>query len=134
MTQKQIVATLAVLGVLLAAGFVLAFSPLADNLFTEGNDTMDDLFGLVLGMLVIVAVAGGGIISVIACCNLGKRLGYDPYAGLLLLIPLVNIMVFFLWAFQQSPNEKAIVRFKRERQPETKPAATSAIDINTSES
>lgn len=69
---------------------------------------MDDVLGLLFGILVLFGSAALGITWIIACCYLSKRLGYDSYAGLLLLIPLVNVFVFFYWAFKESPNERRL--------------------------
>ncbi len=63
---------------------------------------------LLLTGLVLAGIAALGITSIIACYQLGKRLGYDLYAGLLLLIPGVNLFVFCYWAFKESPTERKI--------------------------
>lgn len=100
MTQKQIIASAVFLGVVCITAFVLFQSPVAEGLFREGNDTADDIFGLALAVLMLAGIVGLSIAIIIACCYLGKRLGYDMYAGLLLLVPVVNVVVLFAWAFR----------------------------------
>lgn len=86
----------------LATTFVFTFSPLAQNL-SFGN-----VLYLLLVALVITVVVGLNITGIVACCMLAKRLGYEQMNGLLLVIPLVNIFVFFYWAFKESPNERKL--------------------------
>jgi len=62
-----------------------------------------------LGSLVIA------IVSVPAWCMLAKRLGYDAMAGLLMLIPVANLFVFFYWAFTESPTERKLRSIKAAR-------------------
>ena len=66
---------------------------------------------LLLTGLVLAGIAALGITSIVACCYLGRRLGYDPYAGLLLLIPGVNVFVFYYWAFKESPTERKLCTY-----------------------
>jgi hypothetical protein len=64
--------------------------------------------GLLMGIAILFGSGAFGVTWVVACCYLSKRLGYDLYAGLLLVIPVVNVLVFFYWAFNESPNERKI--------------------------
>ena len=68
-----------------------------------------------LSFVVLVVFVGLGVGSIIAWCQIGKRLGYDLYTGLLMLIPIVNIFVFFSWAFRESPNERRIRALKNAK-------------------
>jgi hypothetical protein len=61
----------------------------------------------------VFAICGGvAVASIIAWCQIAKRLGYDLYAGLLMPIPVVKLWVFFFWAFRESPNERRIRSLK----------------------
>lgn len=111
MTQKQILLTISLLGFALIVGFVLLFSPLTNNLFAANGNLMDDALGLLIGIVMLSCLTALGITSIVAFCYLGKRLGYDLYSGLLLLIPGVNLVVFFLWAFKESPNERKLQKY-----------------------
>ena len=110
MKQTTTVILVALAGLLGVAAFVLAFSPLTKTLFdsSRGGDTLDDVLGLLIGILVLFGTAAIAIIWIVACCYLGKRLGYDLYVGLLLIIPVVNLIVFLYWAFNESPNERRL--------------------------
>jgi drug/metabolite transporter (DMT)-like permease len=73
---------------------------------------MGDLIEISANLLVFAICASVGIASIIAWCQIAKRLGYDLYAGLLMLIPVANLCVFFYWAFRESPNERRIRTLK----------------------
>lgn len=92
MKQRTIVILVVLAGLLGVTAFVLAFSPLTKTLFdsTNGGDTMDDVLGLLIGILMLFGSAVIAVTWIVACCYLGKRLGYDLYAGLLLVIPGVR--------------------------------------------
>lgn len=127
MSRKQNIVAAIACFVFFVAIFVILFSPLANGLFASGNDTVDDVIGLVVAILVLSATGILAVTMVIACCQLAKRLGYDPIAGLLLLIPLVNFVVFFQWAFTESPNEKKMSKLKRaQKSSSTKPFSHDA--------
>lgn len=104
MTPARILFTLGFFGLMLITALVLLLSPLSSQIFhpSSNTDWLEDAAGLLLFLLLLFGVAALGVTTIIACCSLGKRLGYDPYAGLLLLIPLVNLFVFFSWAFKGS--------------------------------
>jgi hypothetical protein len=115
--QKSIVIAVGLVGLFAVAAFVLAFSPLSKHLFDSsgGANRIDDVFGPLIGILVLFGSGAIGITWIIACCNLSKRLGYDLYAGLLLIIPVVNVFVFFYWAFKESPNERRLRQLIAQR-------------------
>lgn len=73
---------------------------------------MTDILGLLVALLYFVVFPALAVVSIIAWCQIAKRLGYDLYAGLLMLIPVVNLLVFFYWAFRESPNERRIQSLK----------------------
>ena len=110
MEPARILFTLGFFGLMLITVAVLLFSPLSNQLFNPGSNTdwIEDILGLLFLVLTLFGISVLAITSIIACCQLGKRLGYDPYAGLLLLIPGVNVFIFFYWAFKESPNERKL--------------------------
>ena len=85
----------------------LAFSPGAQD------PSLNGVLLLLSVALSITVVLGVSIAGIVACCMLAKRLGYEQVSGLLLLIPIVNIFVFFNWAFQESPNERKLRKLKQ---------------------
>jgi hypothetical protein len=110
MTPAKMLAAIGLVGLGLITALVLIFSPLTSQLLEPGDnsDWLEDVLGLILFVLTLFSISLLGITSIIACCQLGKRLGYDLYAGLLLLIPGVNVLIFFYWAFKESPNERRL--------------------------
>jgi len=73
---------------------------------------MPDILEALAGLLMFVIIPALAVASIIAWCQIAKRLGYDPYTGLLMLIPVANLFVFFCWAFWESPNERRIRSLK----------------------
>ena len=73
---------------------------------------MTDILGGLAALLIFVMIPALAVASIIAWCQIAKRLGYDLYAGLLMLIPVVNLVVFFYGAFWESPNERRIRMLK----------------------
>jgi len=126
-TMKRIVGISAAAIFVLTTIFVFTFSPLADGLFNSGNDTLDDIFGLLAASVGITVGAGVVITGIVASCMLARRLGYDQMNGLFLLIPVVNILVFFYWAFRESPNEQQL-RMLKQRTDSAKLRATETQD------
>ena len=126
MSRKQIIVAAIACFVFFVAIFVILFSPLANGLFASGNDTVDDVIGLVVAILVLSATGILAVTLIIACCQLAKRLGSEQSAGLLLLIPGVNLIVLFAWAFTESPNERKISQLKRTRIS----TSTNPLDAN----
>lgn len=64
---------------------------------------------IALGLFLSVLVAYG-----FCCYRLSERLGYDGMMGILLLIPLVNVVLMFYWAISESPNERKIKSLERK--------------------
>jgi hypothetical protein len=46
------------------------------------------------------------IVTVVPFWRLCARLGYSPWLGLLILIPLVNIIFIYVLAFSEWPSQK----------------------------
>jgi hypothetical protein len=59
------------------------------------------LFAIILWLAIIV-------LYVFGWCKIVKRLGYDSYAGFVMVIPIVNFFAFLYWAITESPNERTI--------------------------
>lgn len=66
-----------------------------------------DLFLFFLFLSVIVAYG-------FCCYRLAERLGYDGLMGVLLIVPVVNLVVTFMWAVSESPNEQKIKTLERK--------------------
>lgn len=118
MKSKQLIITGIVVGLLAVTTVVLLTSPLTPQLLNTDSPKalIDAVAGLFLGVTLLASAAGLSITFIIACCYLAKRLEYEMTSGLLLLIPVVNLVVFFRWAFRESPNERKL-RKALERKP-----------------
>ena len=76
---------------------------------------MVDILEFLPALVILVGIAVLCVVVIIAWCKLAGRLGYDPMMGILMLIPVVNLVVFLYWAFKESPNEKRIRILKSQR-------------------
>jgi hypothetical protein len=61
------------------------------------------LFGVVLTAFLVYCA-----------CRIASRMGYSGFAGLLLLIPFVNMVTWVVWAFNESPNERKLRSLRAE--------------------
>src|SRR4051812_5462904 len=91
------------------------------------------LIGLSAQELAMADVAGGLFGIVLAAffaycgCRVARRLGYSGYAGLLLLIPLVNPVAWAVWALSESPNERALRALRGELSHREAPRVEEAL-------
>lgn len=117
MNKKQIITITSILvGILIITAAILLTSPLTSQLLNSDSpsEIIRAIVGLAIFVLMIAGAAALSITFIIACCYLAKRLGYEMTSGLLLLIPIINLLVFFSWAFRESPNERKLQRAMKE--------------------
>jgi hypothetical protein len=97
MKPRQIIITSIIVGVLVIITVILLTSPLTPQLLNADSpkSLIDAVVGLFLGVAMLAGASALSITFIIACCYLAKRLGYEMSFGLLLLIPVVNLVVFF---------------------------------------
>lgn len=117
MKPRQVIIASIIVGVLVIAAAILLTSPLTRQLLESDSPKAltNAVAGLFLAVTMIAGVAALSITFIIACCYLAKRLGYEMSSGLLLLVPIVNLVVFFSWAFRESPNERKLRQTQQRR-------------------
>jgi hypothetical protein len=62
--------------------------------------------GAVAGIIIAILYIAFIVFIIYCYCRISKRAGYSPWAGLLMLIPLVNFVIPFYFAFTTWPIEK----------------------------
>jgi uncharacterized membrane protein YhaH (DUF805 family) len=70
------------------------------------------VFALLVAFIVLVIVA----IMLLICCKIFSKAGYSWALGLLMLIPIVNIIMAFFLAFANWPVQKELRRLKQQQQ------------------
>jgi uncharacterized membrane protein YhaH (DUF805 family) len=70
------------------------------------------VFALLAAFIVLVIVA----IKLLICCKIFSKAGYSWALGLLMLIPIVNIIMAFFLAFANWPVQKELRRLKQQPQ------------------
>lgn len=119
--RRQLMLVTAVGVVVLSIGCIL-LSPLSRQIFRfDGSVNIDNVTGLLFALITINATFILAVVSVCACFQLAKRLGYDPMLGLALLCPGVNLVIFYYIAFRESPVEAALRRERRRGDGRTDP-------------
>jgi uncharacterized membrane protein YhaH (DUF805 family) len=72
---------------------------------------------IVLALLVVFVVLVVVAIKLLICCKIFSKAGYSWALGLLILIPIVNIIMAFFLAFADWPVQKELRRLKQQQQP-----------------
>jgi uncharacterized membrane protein YhaH (DUF805 family) len=71
---------------------------------------------IVLAFLVAFVVLVIVAIKLLICCKIFSKAGYSWALGLLMLIPIVNIIMAFFLAFANWPVQKELRRLKQQQQ------------------
>jgi uncharacterized membrane protein YhaH (DUF805 family) len=69
------------------------------------------VFAFLVAFVVLVVVA----IKLLICCKIFSKAGYSWALGLLMLIPIVNIIMAFFLAFADWPVQKELRRLKQQQ-------------------
>jgi hypothetical protein len=56
------------------------------------------------------------IIQIVAFCKIFSKAGYSWALGLLMLVPIANIVMFFFLAFADWPVQRELRSYKQQRQ------------------
>jgi hypothetical protein len=56
------------------------------------------------------------IIQIVAFCKIFSKAGYSWALGLLMLVPIANIIMFFFLAFADWPVQRELRSYKQQRQ------------------
>lgn len=75
---------------------------------TGGADMFEAMFAIIAGFGLLISgffLAIYFLLPVWPCWVIAKRAGYSPVWAFLIVIPVVNIIVMWLFAFSRWPNE-----------------------------
>jgi hypothetical protein len=86
----------------------------------------DDPYAILWSVIILALFA-------FCCAKIARRLGYDrPWViGLLMLVPLVNLLVFLVLAFDKSPNEKRLAELATRSQSHGGSEASRSDDASS---
>jgi len=70
----------------------------------------------VLALLIAFVVLVVTAIKLLICCKIFSKAGYSWALGLLMLIPIVNIIMAFFIAFADWPVQKELRRLRQQNQ------------------
>ena len=79
--------------------------------FPEVRPVFAIVFAFLVAFVVLVVVA----IKLLICCKIFSKAGYSWALGLLMLIPIVNIIMAFFIAFADWPVQKELRRLKQQQ-------------------
>ncbi len=86
----------------------------------NGPDAIAPIFSIVLLLVGLLAFVIGTAIALIIWCKLFAKAGYHWACGLLVLVPIANIVVPFYLAFADWPIRKEL-RQLRQQNPSNAP-------------
>lgn len=73
------------------------------------------VFMLFLGLFILFVVLVVTIIKVLVYCKIFSNAGYSWALGLLMLVPIANIIMLFVLAFAEWPIRKELRLLKQQR-------------------
>jgi uncharacterized membrane protein len=84
--------------------------------FMEGAPDMETVFGVLLILLGILVFLVATAITLLIWCKLFGKAGYSWALGLLMILPIVNIIMPFFLAFADWPIRKELRRLKQQQE------------------
>ena len=90
---------------------------------TVGPEAAVNAFGLIFFLIWLVFFVIGMAIALIIWCKLFSKAGYPWALGLLVLVPIANIVVAFYLAFADWPVLKELRQLRRQQYPNNPPAS-----------
>ncbi|MFA5239224.1 MAG: hypothetical protein WC476_05885 [Phycisphaerae bacterium] len=81
----------------------------------QSGSEMAPVFALVFTFLVVVIVLVAIAIKLIICCKIFSKAGYSWALGLLMLVPIANIIMAFYLAFADWPVRKELRELKQKQ-------------------
>ena len=73
------------------------------------------VFVMILGLFILFGVLVITIIKVLVYCKIFSNAGYSWALGLLMLVPIANIIMLFVLAFAEWPIRKELRLLKQQR-------------------
>jgi hypothetical protein len=74
------------------------------------------VFGAFFIMFVILFALFATIIQIVAFCKIFSKAGFSWALGLLMLVPIANIVMFFFLAFADWPVQRELRSYKQQHQ------------------
>jgi len=75
----------------------------------------EPVFMMILGLFILFVVLVVTIIKVLVYCKIFSNAGYSWALGLLMLVPIANIIMLFVLAFADWPIRKELRLLKQQR-------------------
>jgi len=83
--------------------------------WTQSTPQVGPVFAIVLALLFAFVFLVVVAIKLLICCKIFSKAGYSWALGLLMLIPIVNIIMAFFLAFADWPVQKELRRLKQQQ-------------------
>jgi hypothetical protein len=74
------------------------------------------VFGAFFIMFIILIALFATIIQIVAFCKIFSKAGFSWALGLLMLVPIANIVMFFFLAFADWPIQRELRSYKQQHQ------------------
>ncbi len=90
---------------------------------TSGPEAVTPIFSIIMLLVWLVFFVVGTAIALIIWCKLFSKAGYDWATGLLVLVPIANLVVAFYLAFADWPVLKELRQLRQQQYPNNPPAS-----------
>ena len=77
---------------------------------------MDPVFSVIFFIFMIPLVLIIVAVKILIFCKIFYKAGYSWALGLLMLVPIANIIMLFVLAFAEWPNERELRSFRQQNQ------------------
>ena len=88
-----------------------------------GPEAVAPVFAIVMLLIYLLIIVTSTVIALIIWCKLFSKAGYHWALGLLILVPIANIVVPFYLAFADWPILKELRQLRQQQHPNNPPAS-----------
>jgi len=89
----------------------------------SGPEAIAPVFGIIMLLVWLLFIVISTVIGIIIYCKLFSKAGYPWALGLLILVPIANIVVLFYLAFADWPILKELRQLRQQQYPNNPPAS-----------
>ena len=72
------------------------------------------VFGAIFTIIIMLFVLFITVIQILAFCKIFSKAGFNWVLGLLMLVPIANIIMFFFLAFAEWPIQRELRSYKQQ--------------------
>lgn len=70
-------------------------------------------WGIAIIIVVVLVSLASTILTAIVCCKISSKAGYNWALGLIMLVPVANVILLLILAFSEWPIQKELRAYKK---------------------